>query len=57
MLNDCDYDNTAIKLNQTINDFTLNPPKVEIITADDNNETLQGRNYKNLLVDDMNKLY
>ena len=53
----CDYDNTAIKLNQTINDFTLNPPKVEIITADDNNETLQGRNYKNLLVDDMNKLY
>ncbi len=32
----CDYDNTAIKLNQTINDFTLNPPKVEIITAADN---------------------
>lgn len=32
----CTYDNTNIKLNQTINDFTLNPPKVELITADDN---------------------
>ena len=32
----CTYDNTKVKLNQTINDFTLNPPKVELITADDN---------------------
>ena len=58
----CTYDNTNIKLNQTINDFTLNPPKVELITASDiETDEIQpsksGRNYKNLLVDDMNKLY
>lgn len=52
----CTYDNTNIKLNQTIDDFTINPPKVELITADDNVSDI-GRNYKNLLVDDMNKLY
>lgn len=52
----CTYDNTNIKLNQTIDDFTINPPKVELITANDNVSDL-GRNYKNLLVDDMNKLY
>ena len=53
----CDYTNTNVKLNQDITDLTTNPPKVETITANDTDTTKGGRNYKNILVDDMNKLY
>lgn len=52
--NYCTYDNTNIKLNNTIS--ALNGVK-EFITANDIDNTISGRNYMNILVDDMNKLY
>lgn len=56
----CIYDNANVSFNRTINNFTNNPPKVEYITAADSDSivsTNDGRNYMNLLVDDLNLLY
>lgn len=55
----CTYDSGRenIKFNQTINDLTSNPPKQEFITASKEDSSIDGRNYKNILVDDMNLLY
>lgn len=52
--NYCTYDNTNIKLNNTIS--ALNGIQ-EFITATNIDNTISGRNYMNILVDDMNKLY
>ena len=55
--NYCRYDNTNVSFTQTINDLTNNPPKQEFITAEKTSSSIAGRNYKNILIDDMNKLY
>ena len=53
----CKYNNTNVSFTQTINDLTNNPPKQEFITAEKTPSSIAGRNYKNILIDDMNKLY
>lgn len=55
----CTYDSGRenVKFNQTINDLTSKPPKQEFITALKEDNSIGGRNYKNILVDDMNLLY
>lgn len=53
----CTYDNTDVSFARTINDLTTNPPKQEFITAEKTPSSIAGRNYKNILIDDMNKLY
>ena len=55
--NYCKYNNTNVSFTQTINDLTNNPPKQEFITAEKTPSSIAGRNYKNILIDDMNKLY
>ena len=53
----CTYDNTDVSFARAINDLTTNPPKQEFITAEKTPSSIAGRNYKNILIDDMNKLY
>lgn len=49
----CTYDNTSVQFTQTIDDIVS---KQEYITAQDRPNDIAGRNYMNILVDDMNKL-
>ena len=49
----CTYDNTSVQFTQTIDDIVS---KQEYITAQDRPSDIVGRNYMNILVDDMNKL-
>ena len=49
----CTYDNTLVQFTQTIDDIVS---KQEYITAQDRPSDIAGRNYMNILVDDMNKL-
>lgn len=49
----CTYDNTSVQFTQTIDDIVS---KQEYITAQDRPSDIAGRNYMNILVDDMNKL-
>ena len=56
----CTYDNANVSFTRDITNFTTNPPKVEYITAADTDSIKtanDGRNYMNLLVDDLNLLY
>lgn len=56
----CKYDRESVSFTRDISDFTSNPPKQEYITANDKDTIVtesDGRNYMNLLVDDLNKLY
>ena len=52
----CTYDNTNVSFTIPITDLTDNPPKQEYITADKTPASPNGRNYMNILIDDMNKL-
>lgn len=53
----CTYNHTAVKLNENINAFdSPNQPKKELITAAKNPSNLDGRNYPNIIIQEMNKL-
>lgn len=52
----CTYDNIDVSLKTTIKDLTDNPPKKEIITAANTDTSKGGRNYVNIIIDDMNIL-
>lgn len=57
--NYCVYDNDRINVSMTniINEMdSPNNPKQEFITAEENPNNIEGRNYKNILIDCMNKL-
>lgn len=54
--NYCVYDNTDVSFTLPINDLTDNPPKQEYITAEKISTSPNGRNYMNILIDDMNDL-
>ena len=53
----CVYDNIDVSFKRVINDLTNNPPKQEYITAAKTSTSPNGRNYMNILIDDMNLLY
>lgn len=56
----CTYDRSSVSFTREIKDFTEKPPKVEYITAADSDSIVSandGRNYMNLLVDDLKLLY
>ena len=52
----CTYDNTNVSFTIPITDLTDNPPKQEYITAEKVSTSPNGRNYMNILIDDMNDL-
>lgn len=53
----CTYDNTDVSFTRDISDLETNPPKQEYITAAKTSTNPSGRNYMNILIDDLNKLY
>ena len=53
----CTYDNIAVSFTRQLIDLTQNPPKSEYITAANKSQYISGRNYINILIDDLNLLW